>query len=94
MSTKKQKNDTAARFLDRALELPVGTVSGGATVILHANREVVVDGCRGVIACSEEELKLNVGNKALLIKGRGLMIKYLTDREITVAGLIVGVEFC
>lgn len=94
MSTKKQKAASAARFLDRALELPTGTVGGGATVILHSDREVIVDGCRGVISCSEEEIKLNIGNRALLIKGRGLMIKYLTDREITLAGVIVGVEFC
>jgi len=91
MSTKKQK---AARFLDRALELPVGTVSGGATIILHSDREVIVDGCRGVISCSEEEIKLNIGNRAVLTKGKHLMIKSLTDREIMIAGHISGIEFC
>ena len=94
MSTKKQKAASAARFLDRALELPVGTVSGRATVILHSDREVIVDGCRGVISCSEEEIKLNIGNRGLVTKGRGLMIKNLTDREITIAGCIASIEFC
>ena len=94
MSTKKQKAASAARFLDRALELPVGTVSGGATVILHSDREVIVDGCRGVISRSEEEIKLNIGNRGLVTKGRGLMIKNLTDREITIAGCFASIEFC
>ena len=94
MSTKKQKSASAARFLDRALELPAGTVSGGATIIMHSDREVIVDGCRGVLSCSEEEIKLNIGNRGLLTKGRNLMIKNLTDREITIAGRITSIEFC
>ncbi len=91
MSTKKGKN---LEFIDRALDLPTGTVGGGATVILHSDREVIVDGCRSVISCSEEEIKLNVGNRGLLIKGRGLIIKVLTDREITLSGSITALEFC
>lgn len=94
MSTKRQKAMDAARFIDRALELPVGTVSGGATVILHSDREVTVDGCRGVISCSEDYIKLNIGNRAVGITGRNLMIKTLTDREIIIAGCILGLEFC
>ena len=93
MSTKKQKNTSAARFIDRALELPSGTVSGGSTIILHSDCEVIVDGCRGVISCTDQEIKVNVGHRSLKITGDRLMIKSLTDREIIVAGCINGVEF-
>ena len=94
MSTKRQKAASAARFIDRALELPVGTVSGGATVTVHSDREVTVDGCRGVISCSEDYIKLNIGNRAVGISGRSLMIKSLTDREIIIVGCILSVEYC
>ncbi len=94
MSTKRQKVADTARFIDRALELPVGTVSGGATVIMNSDREVTVDGCRGVITCSEDYIKLNIGSRAVGISGRNLMIKSLTDREIMIVGCILSVEFC
>lgn len=94
MSTKRQKAANAALFIDRALELPVGTISGGATLILHSDREVIVDGCRGVISCSEDMIKVNIGNRAVCITGRSLMIKSLTDREIIIAGCILSIEFC
>ncbi len=91
MSTKKRKD---LGFIDRALDLPTGTVGGGATVILHSDREVIVDGCRSVISCSEEDIKLNIGNRSLVIRGKGLVIKVLTDREITLSGHIGAIEFC
>ncbi len=94
MSTKRQKAATAARFIDRALELPVGTVSGGANITLCSDREVTVDGCRGVISCSEDYIKLSLGGRAVGIAGRTLTIKSLTEREIIIFGCIRSVEFC
>ncbi len=94
MSTKRQKAASAARFIDRALELPVGTVGGDAVVSIHSDREVTVDGCRGVITCSEDYIKLSLSNRAVGIRGRSLMIKSLSEREIIIVGCILSVEFC
>ena len=45
MAKNKAKLQNAARQLDRALELPAGTLSGGAHIELNSNREAVIDGC-------------------------------------------------
>ncbi len=94
MSTKRQKAASAARFIDRALELPVGTVSGGANISLNSDREVTVDGCYGIIACSEDYIKLSLGGKSVGISGNILTIKSLTEREVIIVGRIKSVEFC
>lgn len=94
MSTKRQKAASAARFIDRALELPVGTVSGGGVITVNSDREVTVDGCRGVISCSEDYIKLSLGSRAVGISGRTLTIKSLTEREVIIVGCIRSVEFC
>lgn len=93
MSTKKEKAAEAAQFIDRALELPAGTIGGGAIITLHTNREVSVDGCRGVIVCSAETIKLNIGGGTVSFLGKNLMIKSLTDKEAVLAGQIQRVEF-
>ncbi len=91
MSTKRHR---AASFIDRALEIPPGTFSGGATITLNSDSEVTVDGCRGVISCSEDYIKLSLGNKSLGVSGRLLTIKSLTEREVVIIGIISSVEFC
>ncbi len=83
----------AARFMDRALELPVGTISGGASLTLNSDRELTVDGCRGVISCSEDYIKLSIGSRAVGVSGRVLTIKSLTEREVIIVGCIKSVEF-
>lgn len=81
-------------LIDRALELPIGTTSGDANIILYSDREAMVDGCRGVISCSEDAIKVNIGKRAVCFTGRNLMIKSLTEREIIISGCILNVEFC
>ena len=93
MSDKKQKVSRAARKLDRVLELPAGALSGGAHIEINSNREVVIDGCRGIIDYSEESVRINVGNGSVTFSGKNLMIKTLTDKEAVIAGCISAVEF-
>ncbi len=93
MSAKRRKISGAARKLDRVLELPAGTLSGGAHIELNSNREAVIDGCRGIIDYSETSVRINVGNGSVTFSGRELMIKTLTDKEAVIAGCISTVEF-
>lgn len=93
MVKKREKLQNAAQQLDRALELPAGTIGGGAHIELHANREAVIDGCRGIIDYSEDAVRMNVGSGSVTFFGRNLMLKNLTDREAILAGHIQRIEF-
>ena len=83
----------AGRRLDRALELPAGTLGGGARIELLADREATIDGCRGILSYSDEAVRLNVGNGSVTFFGRDLTLKALTDREAILGGHIHRVEF-
>ncbi len=93
MAKNRPKLQNAARRLDRALELPAGTLSGGAHIELNSNREAVVDGCKGIIDYGEESVRLNIGNGSVTFSGRGLMLKNLTDKEAILVGHIQRIDF-
>ena len=93
MAKNKAKLQNAARQLDRALELPAGTLSGGAHIELNSNREAVIDGCKGIIGYGEEAVRLNIGNGSVTFLGRSLMLKNLTDKQAILVGHIQRIEF-
>jgi sporulation protein YqfC len=60
---------------------------------LFGNRRVIVEGCKGVIDYSEDFLKLDLGNIALKIVGKNLVIDSFIYEELDLKGEIVLVEF-
>ena len=60
---------------------------------LCGNRRVIVEGCKGVIDYSEDFLKLDLGNIALKIVGKNLVIDSFIYEELDLKGEIVLVEF-
>ena len=93
MAKNKAKLQNAARQRDRALELPAGTLSGGAHIELNSNREAVIDGCKGIIDYGEEAVRLNIGNGSVTFLGRSLMLKNLTDKQAILVSHIQRIEF-
>ena len=60
---------------------------------LHGNREIIIDGAKGVIDYSEDFLKIDLGNICLKISGHKLMIESFIYEQIDVKGEIVTLEF-
>lgn len=90
--TRKRGRQTA-EYIGRALEVPPGTLSRTCNMQLSGNREVLVDGCRGLIEYGDERIKINVGNGTVQFIGRGLEIKSLSDTSVIIAGFILSVKF-
>ncbi len=89
----RKKGSKAAEYIGRALEMPPGTMSKTCNLQMSGNREVLVDGCRGLIEYSEEVIRINIGNGIVKFVGRGLEIRSLSDTTAVVAGFILAVEF-
>lgn len=79
--------------MERALELPVGSLSGAARMELFGNRRAVVEGCRGIIEYSEEVIRLNTGSGIIRFTGRSLSMSCLTEDTAVVEGQITTIEF-
>ena len=58
-----------------------------------SNREVTVDGCKGIMEYCTESIKINTGKLIIAFNGRGLNIKCMTETSVIICGYITSVEF-
>ncbi|MBQ3046250.1 MAG: YabP/YqfC family sporulation protein [Clostridia bacterium] len=85
------------RILDsisRSLDLPQDTVSGFAHIEISGNREVIVEGCQGVLEYGECAIALNTGRLTVRICGCELTIISMQNGQAVIKGIITGVEYC
>jgi sporulation protein YqfC len=60
---------------------------------LYGNKQVIIEGAKGVIDYSEDILKIDLGNICLKISGRNLVIESFIYEQIDIKGEIVALEF-
>ena len=78
--------------VETASALATGTELLLPHVELHADRRAVVDGCRGIVAYDEGEVRLNCGAFLLTIRGAGLCMEALLGEHISVCGCIAALD--
>lgn len=77
----------------RAVELPIDFVAGMVHFDFSGNREVVVEGCQGVLEYDENIVYIDTGKMKVRFLGRDLILRNYVDKSITVSGFINSVEF-
>ena len=60
---------------------------------VNGNREIILEGSRGVVEYSETSIKINTGKFIISFQGRGLHIKCMTDCDIVIHGFITSIEY-
>ena len=88
-SRKKEHKDV----LKTALDIPQVITPGVAHIEMDGNREVAIDGCRGILEYEEDKIKLNTGNLLVSFIGSNLEIKVYSDIQTVVVGDIISIEF-
>lgn len=61
---------------------------------LFGNREIIIEGCMGVLEYSDTYLKLRLPKGALTVCGSGFDIVTFEGTAITVKGNMSSLEFC
>lgn len=59
----------------------------------RGNREVVIEGSRGVLHYSEEAIRINTSLGLVCFEGRKLNLKCISSSELIINGFITKVEF-
>lgn len=73
-----------------------GTLSAKLSPVrmsICGNREVILEGSRGVIGYSENSIKINTGKYIIAFSGRGLHIRCMNEYDLVIEGFITSVEF-
>ncbi len=75
-------------------DIPVAAANlGSVHMNISGNREVVLEGNKGVVEYGDTSIKINVGKYIISFTGRGLHIKCMTDCEIVIHGFITSIEY-
>ena len=71
-----------------------GSLSAGGTHMeMQGKREIIIDGCRGILEYDKDRIKLNAGSLVISFQGSGLVIKTYSENQTVLAGEVVGIAF-
>lgn len=59
----------------------------------NGNKEVIIEGSRGVLEYSEELIRINTTHGLICFSGRSLNLKCISSSELIINGFISKVEF-
>ena len=82
-----------ARYVEKAMDFPGGTLSRASLCELEGDRRIVVAGCRGIQSYAEDCICLRVPEGRLAIYGGDLEMNCLTTDGVTVTGRLQRIEF-
>ncbi len=57
------------------------------------NKELIIDGCKGVVEYGENLIKLNAGELVISIEGDELLIKSFDSEIAVISGIFTGITF-
>lgn len=60
---------------------------------ITGNREVILEGNRGILEYTGESIKLNAGKCIIAFCGRGLHIQCMNECDVVVRGFITSIEY-
>ena len=85
----KKGHDKVAEILG----LPQGTFKNFPTIQIRGNREIVIDGCTGLLSYADDDILIETRYCRIKITGRNLSLKNLSKTILSVRGFIKNVEF-
>ncbi|MBR2025490.1 MAG: YabP/YqfC family sporulation protein [Clostridia bacterium] len=79
--------------IEKALSLPYGTLEKGARIVLHSNKEVIVEGCKGISEYDENCIVIKLKNKYIKFNGINLNISSYEKKYVVIKGEFQSIEF-
>lgn len=85
--------DTKWRRLGRLLEIPDEAAFGSLKLTMLENRELLVENHQGIVAYTEEKVKIKVPFGWLTVTGESLNLNHLQSEQILLKGRIVSLYY-
>lgn len=85
--------DGIKKRISDALDLPGDIVLNLPRITITGSVAVFIENHRGIVEYTSDRVRLNTGERALIVKGEGLLIKSLVADEVTIEGRLKSIEF-
>ena len=93
MRKKKEPMIEKVRKTGEFLDLPARMLPDFCHLELWQNRQAVIEGVKGVLSYSENEIQLNLGVLVVTFRGADLGIQSYQAEQLTMVGTIAEVHF-
>lgn len=87
------KKEDKLNCIMKSLQLPIGALNSCPHFEMNGNKEIVIEGSKGILQYDESVIKINMGNMITSFYGRNLTIKCFTTESLVIEGFIVSIEF-
>ena len=82
----------ARKKKERKLQIPDLHLND-AKIEMLGNREIIIDGCKGVLEYGENTIKLNIGELALCLVGTDMVIESFDSGVAIIRGRFAEINF-
>ncbi len=89
----KERKGINTRILKSALDIPEILCKDLPHIEAEGNREISVDGCKGILEYTQEKIKINAGKLIIVFTGEEMEIKTYSEIQTVISGNILGIEF-
>lgn len=66
---------------------------GALHMEIIGNREVILEGNRGILEYTDQSIKINAGKCIIAFGGRGLHIQCMSECDVVIRGFITSIEY-
>lgn len=91
LSVKKLKE--LPQELSENLELPAELLPGTGKLTVSGNRRALIEGHRGILAYSPEQISVSLGRETLTVFGTALQLSAMNGDELLITGRIQRAEW-
>ncbi len=60
---------------------------------MTGNREIIIDGCKGVVEYTENNIRLSLGESIMSLSGDSLLIQSFDNDVVIISGQISDIDF-
>ncbi len=78
-----------AEFLD----IPQGLLSSEPVIELFGNKQITVEGCKGILEYSDSLISLSCAKYAVLVSGEGLELRNMSENTCMITGIFSSITF-
>lgn len=92
-SDRRNKKNQKKSILNQKLEIPEMLDTKLPHIEADGNREIIVDGCKGIVEYSQNKIKVNTGTLVVGFTGDDIEIKNYSDYQTVISGNIFSIDF-
>lgn len=89
---KKKNKKLGKNFLNK-INLPIEAMPDFSHFEMNSNKEVIIEGSKGILQYDENVIKINMGKMVTMFCGRNLSLKCLDVDSLVISGFIISIEF-